>query len=670
VLTAESGEQGLSIAQNSEIDVFVVDNLLPGIDGASVVRRLRQQVRHRRTPSLLLTASDDPSQELTALEAGADAFVRKDGTIEVLLARLAAVLRSVGAPAEKAERGGRNAPSVLFVNPSAASIQQVARALAEEGFAVQTVNSPEIPEGEFECVVVNAAAVSRASGLVPELRARQVSRPPRIVILGESTNRSELLDAIALGADDYLPLSADEAVLAARLRAQLRRKQLEDENQLTRENLMRHRIELEAQRQIAAARNVLAEELRAARDLAERKAREAENLLAQNEAVFRSMAEGLIISDLDGNLMQVNQAALDIFKVKDSGELESLLRPAAGLYDMRALSGVPVPSAEWPLAQAARGVSVGNIELQFVRLDRDQAFIGSFNAVPVENRERDRILTALTVRDITAQKRSEDVLRRTEQLAVTGRLAASIAHEVNNPLSAVMNLLYLIEGQISSDSRAADLLSTAQKELRRIADITRQTLTFYRDSTKPVEVDICALVSEVAELLSERLGSMLVRLQSELNCSKHPIGFPGELRQVISNLVSNAIDASPRGQTVLIRVRASQLNGNGGVRITVADRGTGIPRAFYPDIFKPFSSLKGLHGTGLGLWVTQSIIARHDGRIHFRSRTQIPSGTVFSIFIPLSPVIQADRPDSFNSLFRDLGRELLTQASLKSLRVS
>lgn len=664
VIAAEDGEEGLSIAQNRDVDAFVVDNVLPGIDGASVVRRLRQQVRHRRTPSLLLTASDDPAQELKALEAGADAFVRKDEEIDVLLARLASILRSVGSPLEYEEiRQEGRAPRVLFIDAPAALEEHVGKALEKEGVAVQMGSSADLPCGEFDCIVAYVGTVGAGPSLVTRLRKREGSHAARLVLLGDSESRTELVEAIALGADDYLPASAGEAVMAARLHAQLRRKQLEDENEITRENLIRHRVELENQKQVAAARAAVAEELRLARDLAEDKAREAENLLAQTEAIFRSMAEGLIISDLHGRLLQVNQAALQIFGADDVRALEAMLHPGTSIGEFRDAGGESVPASEWPLAQASRGHCVNNLELEFIRRDKEFRFIGSFNAVAVEDRESRRILAALTFRDITAQKRSEEVLRRTEQLAVTGRLAASIAHEINNPLSAVMNLLYLLQGRVENNAPAAELVAAAQKELQRVADITRQTLAFYRDSTRPVEVDVCALVAEVAEVFSAKLEAAGIRLQLELECAARPCAYAGELRQAISNLVSNAIDASPRGEAVRIRVRPCRIKDLPGVRISVADRGPGIPRSFYPEVFKPFSSLKALHGTGLGLWVTHSIVARHQGCVRFHSRTQNPSGTTFSIFVPLAPAPEANRPDSFSKLFRELGRELLAQTS-------
>lgn len=628
-----------------------------------MVRRLRQQVRHRRTPSLLLTASDDPEQELIALEAGADAFVRKNESIEVLLARLESVLRSVGAPAgSDLGSDDRQVPSVLFVDALGTPVEQAARLLAEEGMNISHASADRLPATIFDCVVANVCSAPSAADLVHRLRAQNSTRPPRLVLAGQSDRRSELMDAVALGADDYVSWSQGEAVLTARLRAQLRRKQLEDENERARESLLRHRMELESERQVAAARSAMADELRIARDLAEEKAHEAADLLARNEAVFRSIAEGLLISDLNGSLVQVNDAALAIFGVSNPAQLEALLRPGAHC-EMRTLVGKLVPPDQWPLARAVAGETIADIELIFSG-HNNRSFTGSFTAVPVSNADGTRILAALTVRDITAQKRSEDVLRRTEQLAVTGRLAASIAHEINNPLSAVMNLLFLLRKTLEGDAEGSAYLATAQKELQRVADITRQTLAFYRESTRPTEIDLCVLAKEVEELFSSKLRASSLRLQFELDCTVRPRAFAGELRQVMSNLLANAIDAAPPNTVIRFRVRRELSRHVPGVRISIADCGPGIPRSFYPELFKPFTSTKGGRGTGLGLWVTHSVVVRHGGRIRFRSSTQGPrTGTVFSVFIPLQPMVPSRQQDTMSVLFRELGEELLTRSS-------
>lgn len=230
--------------------------------------------------------------------------------------------------------------------------------------------------------------------------------------------------------------------------------------------------------------------------------------------------------------------------------------------------------------------------------------------------------------------RAQEALRRSEKLAVTGRLAASIAHEINNPLEAVTNLLYLI--RISSDAdKTQKYLTDAEQELARVAEIARQTLRFYREPNHPVETDVDTVVRSVLVLYNSRLtdANIMVQLESRPDAAM-VLASPGELRQVIANIVGNAIDAMRRGGR--LRIRVSTCTSGQCVRLTIADTGCGIPTSLLPAIFEPFVTTKGETGTGLGLWVTEEIVRRSDWKIRVRSRCgAAQSGTVFSITIPL-----------------------------------
>lgn len=229
--------------------------------------------------------------------------------------------------------------------------------------------------------------------------------------------------------------------------------------------------------------------------------------------------------------------------------------------------------------------------------------------------------------------RAQEALRRSEKLAVTGRLAASIAHEINNPLEAVTNLLYLI--RLSPDpSQTEKYLADAEQELARVAEIAKQTLRFYREPNHPVETEMGAVLHSVLVLYNSRLSSADITVQVESDdASDTVLASPGELRQVIANLIGNAIDAMRHGGRLRIRVSRS----NRRLRLTIADSGSGIPPALLPAIFEPFVTTKGETGTGLGLWVTGEIIRRNGWTIRVRSRSgKAQSGTTFSITMPLS----------------------------------
>ncbi len=244
--------------------------------------------------------------------------------------------------------------------------------------------------------------------------------------------------------------------------------------------------------------------------------------------------------------------------------------------------------------------------------------------------------------------RAQDALRRSEKLAVTGRLAASIAHEINNPLEAVTNLLFLMRSaEIPGDAR--HYLAEADQELARVAEITRQTLRFYREPSHPVETEIAGVLHSVLVLYNSRIAAATVSVQVD-NSAPHAtvLSSPGELRQVIANIVGNAIDAMRRGGRLRIRI-SSALDRDGllRTRLTIADTGSGIPSALLPTIFEPFITTKGETGTGLGLWVTSEIVRRNGWTIRVRSRCGPGrSGTAFSIAMPVTAALQRIEPEA------------------------
>lgn len=240
--------------------------------------------------------------------------------------------------------------------------------------------------------------------------------------------------------------------------------------------------------------------------------------------------------------------------------------------------------------------------------------------------------------DITSNKLAEDALRKSEKLAAAGRLAATIAHEINNPLEAVTNLLYLLRLNDQWDDQARSYVSQAEHELARIAHVARQTLGFYRDTTSPRLMDLAKIVEEALFLYWPRIQAKSIRLSREYDETVQVTGLAGEIRQVISNLVANAIDALPVEGSLRIRVHHGKelTNSNRpGGRIVIADSGSGITPEHRKKLFEPFYTTKQDVGTGLGLWVSREIVRKHGGSITLRSSV-IPghSGTVFSIFLP------------------------------------
>ncbi|HEY7099472.1 MAG TPA: PAS domain S-box protein [Terriglobales bacterium] len=246
--------------------------------------------------------------------------------------------------------------------------------------------------------------------------------------------------------------------------------------------------------------------------------------------------------------------------------------------------------------------------------------------------------SSVIARDITAQKRAEEALRRNEKLATAGRLAATIAHEINNPLEAVINLLYLAQ---QSPERSHEYLKQAEQEVQRVAVIAHQTLGFVREHASPKPLNVTETIAQILHLYSRRLQQKHIRVLERFDKDAEVWGFAGELRQLFSNLTLNAIDAVKDGGTLQLRVSRRHEWGNPsrrGVRILIADNGSGIARGDMQHIFEPFFTTKKDVGTGLGLWLAHGVVQKHAGSIRVRSRT-VPgkNGTVFSVFLPSKP---------------------------------
>ncbi len=244
----------------------------------------------------------------------------------------------------------------------------------------------------------------------------------------------------------------------------------------------------------------------------------------------------------------------------------------------------------------------------------------------------------IVFRDITERRQTEQALRSSERLTLAGRLSATIAHEIRNPLDTVSNLIYLLRYESHSSDTASHYLELASDELARMAQITGQLLTFHREAQAPVEVNVAEVLQSVLILFAPQIRKAHVRVEERLEAAAPVRGFPGELRQVFSNLVGNALDAMPNGGKLILHLRESSLASNPtrkGVRVTIVDTGAGIPAGVRRNLFAPFFTTKGEKGTGLGLWVSRGITEKHEGTIHLASRTRAgKSGTAFSVFLP------------------------------------
>lgn len=240
---------------------------------------------------------------------------------------------------------------------------------------------------------------------------------------------------------------------------------------------------------------------------------------------------------------------------------------------------------------------------------------------------------AIFIGDLSDEKHVEEALQKTEKLASAGRMAAAIAHEINNPLEALTNLFYLLRNQ-ELGRESMHLLSLAESEMGRVSRIARQTLSFYRETGKITRVDLRELLNMSVDVHGMRKPG--IRVHRRYRKAQMVSAYASELQQVFHNMVANSVEAG--ATDVWLHLHGSSKSAppyRSGVRITIADNGCGIDAAVRSRIFSPFITTKGEKGTGLGLWVSRGIILRHEGQIQVRTSTRPGrSGTCMHIFLP------------------------------------
>ncbi len=258
---------------------------------------------------------------------------------------------------------------------------------------------------------------------------------------------------------------------------------------------------------------------------------------------------------------------------------------------------------------------------------------------PIRNRHGEIVGASTIARDITSRRLAEEALRASEKLVAMGRMAASIAHEIRNPLDAAKNITYLLRQTKDLDPSTQELLELLDGQLTHMAEICSRTLSFTRPGDAAARVSLAGIADEVLALRRKTLEGKGIEVVRRFDSPGELVGYPGPLRQVLANVISNAIDAIPAGKTGRITLRIADArhlaNGAEGVRIMVSDTGVGIKPEHLKRLFQPFFSTKQNEGTGLGLWVSYGIVTQHGGSIRVRSRVEgAMRGTVFSIFLP------------------------------------
>jgi PAS domain S-box-containing protein len=367
-------------------------------------------------------------------------------------------------------------------------------------------------------------------------------------------------------------------------------------------------------------------QLAVVRDISARKqAEEAQRRLA---AIVESSDDAIVSKDLNGIVTSWNKSAERLFGYTAEemvGKSIKLVIPPELHTDEDLILG-----------KIRRGEKIDHFET--VRLTKaGERLEVSLTISPVKDEEGKVVGAAKIARNITLNKKLERTLRTTEKLAAAGRLAATVAHEINNPLEAVMNLVYLAQRDLPKIDKVAVHLNAAKRELDRVAHIARQTLGFYRDTSSPATVNVAQTMDDLLYLYEKRLQTRRIKVVRQHDGELEVTAFVGEIRQAFSNLISNSVDAMPQGGMLLIRISKSRAwsTGSPGIRVTVLDTGPGIAPPDRKKIFEPFFTTKADVGTGLGLWITRNIVVKHRGSIRVRSRTGPEAhGTAFSIFLP------------------------------------
>jgi signal transduction histidine kinase len=315
-----------------------------------------------------------------------------------------------------------------------------------------------------------------------------------------------------------------------------------------------------------------------------------------------------------------------------SDEQELIARAAALSLEF----GVPItPGFEALVFKASRGIE-DIYELTYCRKD-DSRFPALVSVTALRDAQDAIIGYLLIGTDNGARKQAEEALLRSEMLASAGRMAASIAHEINNPLEAMMNTLYLARTAPDIPAVALEYLDIADGELMRIAHITRQTLGFYREFSAATSNPACDLMESVVNLLQAKIKSTGATVVQQCEENIEVMGIAGELRQVFANLLANSLDAVGRDCRIVLRASASidPHDGRRRTRISISDCGSGMELATTKRIFDPFFTTKGTVGTGLGLWVCKQLVEKNGGAIRVRSTTEgARRGTTFSVMLP------------------------------------
>jgi two-component system, NtrC family, sensor kinase len=590
-----TGEEGLTRAAVLRPDAIVVDGMLPGIDGATVVRRLKCDSGLRSTPCLLLTAAEGADDELKGLEAGADAYVRKSEDLRLILMRLAALMRGATAGGTEAGATLLGPKRLLAVDDSMTYLQELGNQLRQEGYDVVLAKSglealELLAVQAVDCILLDLIM----PGLSGQDTCKRIKQSPQwrdipLVMLTARDGRDAMIEGMNAGADDYIAKSADFDVLKARLRAQLRRKHFEDENRRIREQLVRRETEARFQRLIHS--NII----------------------------------GVILGDLGGRIIDANDAFLAMLGYS---------RPelAAGMLKLEELT----PS-EWrerdetAIAQLKKTGSATPFEKELLRKDGSRLSI-VLGLVLLEGADK----TVGFVLDRTEQKEAEQKIKR-YAAALEGAnhelesFSYSVAHDLRAPLRSIdgFSQALLEDYNDKLDDGGKKYLRFIRESAQHMAQLIDDLLTLSRVTRSELHrepVDLSALALATITRLQRANPDRKVEIVIQERLARE--GDPRLLAVVFDNLLGNAWKFTSKREAGRIEFGATS---NGGPpAFFVRDNGAGFDMAFASKLFGVFQRLHAateFEGTGVGLATVQRIVHRHGGRV--RAEGEVNRGATF-----------------------------------------
>ena len=370
--------------------------------------------------------------------------------------------------------------------------------------------------------------------------------------------------------------------------------------------------------------------------------------LFQSEQQLRttldSIGDGVITCDAAGHVQMMNPVAREL---TGWSHAEAVGQPLEEVFHI--VNETTRETIETPVAKVKRLKRIVGMANHTILIRKNGTELNvSDSGAPIRDQKGDTIGIVLVFRDITMERKTQDALVANEKLAVAGRLAATIAHEIHNPLDSVSNLLYLMRNGATPEESKQFMLM-AEQELARVTQISRAMLGLYRESKAPVVVNLKEMLQEILLLMERRFIDLGVAVSTEMPESISVTAFPAELRQVFTNLITNAAEAASPGGGVRISLTPQPLAADPltqklqpGASVTITDNGVGIPADVQTHLFRPFFTTKGEHGTGLGLWVCRGIINKHGGAISLESDTsESAHGTVVTVFLATNPTINA-----------------------------